>query len=105
MCWYGAASGACWKTIPQSKWWEKPATDRKRSSWRCGCAPHVVVMDFAMPNMNGAMATRKILAEAPEIAILILSMHSEALYVRNCLEAGAGATCSRMRWTWNWWPR
>ena len=51
--------------------------------------PQVVVMDFAMPNMTGAVATRKILAEAPEIAILILSMHSEALYVRNCIEAGA----------------
>src|SRR6478609_1114664 len=36
--------------------------------------PQVVVMDFAMPNMTGAVATRKILAEAPEIAILILSM-------------------------------
>jgi DNA-binding NarL/FixJ family response regulator len=51
--------------------------------------PDVVVMDFALPSMNGAVATRRILAEAPETAVLILSMHAEAPYVRNCLDAGA----------------
>lgn len=51
--------------------------------------PDVVVMDFALPSMNGATAARKIAAVAPEIAILILSMHAEAAYVHNCLEAGA----------------
>ena len=51
--------------------------------------PRVVVMDFALPSMNGAVAARQILKAAPEIAILILSMHAEASYVRTCLEAGA----------------
>src|SRR5438094_5482969 len=51
--------------------------------------PRVVVMDFALPSMNGAVATRQILRTAPDTAILILSMHSEASYVRTCLEAGA----------------
>src|SRR5205823_127878 len=51
--------------------------------------PQVVVMDFAMPSMNGAVAARQILRTLPETAILILSMHSEASYVRTCLEAGA----------------
>jgi DNA-binding NarL/FixJ family response regulator len=51
--------------------------------------PAVVVMDFALPSMNGALATRKIVAALPGTAVLILSMHSEAVYVRNCLEAGA----------------
>jgi DNA-binding NarL/FixJ family response regulator len=51
--------------------------------------PDVVVMDFALPSMNGAVATRKILAALPETAVLILSMHSEAVYVHNCLDAGA----------------
>src|SRR5437870_10066472 len=40
--------------------------------------PQVVVMDFAMPSMNGAVAARHILRTAPETAILILSMHAEA---------------------------
>jgi DNA-binding NarL/FixJ family response regulator len=51
--------------------------------------PEVVVMDFALPSMNGAVATRMILKNAPETAILILSMHSEPSYVRTCLDAGA----------------
>jgi DNA-binding NarL/FixJ family response regulator len=51
--------------------------------------PDVVVMDFALPSMNGAVATRRIAAEAPGVAVLILSMHPEPAYVRNCLDAGA----------------
>ncbi|MBS1856458.1 MAG: response regulator transcription factor [Acidobacteria bacterium] len=51
--------------------------------------PRVVVMDFALPGMNGAVAARHILREDPGIAILILSMHSESSYVRTCLDAGA----------------
>jgi DNA-binding NarL/FixJ family response regulator len=51
--------------------------------------PDVVVMDFALPSMNGALATRRILELAPAIGILILSMHPEPAYVRNCMEAGA----------------
>ena len=51
--------------------------------------PQVVVMDFALPSMNGALATRRLAAAAPDIAVLMLSMHSEPTYVRNCLDAGA----------------
>jgi DNA-binding NarL/FixJ family response regulator len=51
--------------------------------------PAVVVMDFALPSMNGAVATRCILKTRPETAVLILSMHSEPSYVRTCLDAGA----------------
>lgn len=51
--------------------------------------PQVVVMDFALPSMNGALATRRIVAALPDTAVLILSMHAEAVYVRNCLDAGA----------------
>jgi DNA-binding NarL/FixJ family response regulator len=51
--------------------------------------PDVVILDFALPSMNGATAARKIAASVPEAAILILSMHSEPACVRNCLEAGA----------------
>jgi DNA-binding NarL/FixJ family response regulator len=51
--------------------------------------PRVIVMDFALPSMNGALAARQILRQAPETAILMLSMHAEPAYVRTCLEAGA----------------
>ena len=51
--------------------------------------PDVIVMDFALPSMNGAVATRMILKSAPNTKILMLSMHSGASYVRTCLDAGA----------------
>jgi DNA-binding NarL/FixJ family response regulator len=50
--------------------------------------PDVIVMDFALPSMNGATAARKIVAALPGAAILVLSMYPEAVCVRNCLDAG-----------------
>ena len=51
--------------------------------------PDVVVMDYALPSMNGAAAARRIVASVPGTAVLILSMHEEAACVRSCLDAGA----------------
>jgi DNA-binding NarL/FixJ family response regulator len=51
--------------------------------------PAVIVMDCAMPEMNGLEATRKILEARPNAAILMLSMHSEDTLVRQAMDAGA----------------
>lgn len=51
--------------------------------------PQVIVMDYALPGINGALATRQILAANPDPAILILSMHTEPQYVENSIDAGA----------------
>ena len=51
--------------------------------------PKVIVMDCAMPELNGIEATREILAKYPKAAILMLSMHSEETLVRQALDAGA----------------
>jgi two-component system, NarL family, response regulator NreC len=51
--------------------------------------PDVVVMDVGMPNLNGIDATRRILAEDPQIAVVILSMHQDESYVLRSLKAGA----------------
>jgi DNA-binding NarL/FixJ family response regulator len=51
--------------------------------------PQVVVMDCAMPKMNGLEATRKILEKQPQTLVLMLSMHPEETLVRQALDAGA----------------
>jgi len=51
--------------------------------------PKVVVMDCALPGMNGLDATRKILATRPETRVLMLSMHNEETWVRQAIDAGA----------------
>ena len=51
--------------------------------------PNVVVMDCALPGINGLIATRRILEENKKVAVLMLSMHSEDTWVRQALESGA----------------
>ncbi len=51
--------------------------------------PQVVVMDYAMPEIDGLQATHEIRRQSPESAVLIVSMHSDPNYVRNALDAGA----------------
>jgi len=51
--------------------------------------PKVVVMDCALPGINGIDATRRIRAKMPGATVLMLSMHSEDTLVRQALEAGA----------------
>jgi DNA-binding NarL/FixJ family response regulator len=51
--------------------------------------PQVIVMDLAMPELDGIQATTQILKQLPRTAILILSMYSEDNYVRNAFAAGA----------------
>lgn len=51
--------------------------------------PDVVVMDFAMPELNGIEATRQIKAVAPAIAILVLTAYDSHQYIFAFLEAGA----------------
>ena len=52
-------------------------------------APRVIVMDCALPGINGLQATRKILQMAPDTLVLMLSMHTEETWVWQALDAGA----------------
>ncbi len=52
-------------------------------------SPDVVIMDIAMPNLNGIEATRRIVEKNPRIGVVILSMHYDESYVIRALKAGA----------------
>lgn len=51
--------------------------------------PDVVIMDVAMPGLNGMEATRQILSDVPDTRIIALSMHSDRRFVAEMLKAGA----------------
>ena len=51
--------------------------------------PDVIVMDVAMPELNGIEATRRLMSTLPNTRVLALSMHKDTVYVREMLKAGA----------------
>jgi DNA-binding NarL/FixJ family response regulator len=51
--------------------------------------PDIVLMDVTMPELNGIEATRRLATASPRTRVLALSMHKDAVYVREILRAGA----------------
>jgi two-component system, NarL family, response regulator NreC len=52
-------------------------------------APHIVIMDVAMPQLNGIDATARIVKAHPKTGVIMLSMHSDEAYLVRALSAGA----------------
>lgn len=55
----------------------------------CRLRPDVILMDIALPMLNGLEATRQILRNLPKSKVLILTMHENEEYIRRALAAGA----------------
>jgi two-component system, NarL family, response regulator NreC len=51
--------------------------------------PHLVILDIAMPRLNGIDATRQIARRLPQVRVLVVSMYADDLYVTQALQAGA----------------
>src|SRR5918999_1995308 len=51
--------------------------------------PDLAILDVKMPKLTGLQATREIREQAPEVAVLILSMHDDERYLFEALKAGA----------------
>ena len=66
--------------------------------------PDVVLMDLAMPRMNGLEATRQLKTHWPDLAVIILKVHDEDVYRRTALAAGAAAFLEKKMLGVDLWP-
>ena len=62
---------------------------REVAAWLLTAACEVLVMDLSLPDGDGLVLIRHVLAQKPDIAIVVMSMHEGALYVQDALSAGA----------------
>ena len=79
-------------TVESQRGWEvcgEARTGREAVAKAGELHPDVVIMDFAMPDLNGMEATRQIRATVPHTEVLILSMHESEKLVHEMLAAGA----------------
>jgi DNA-binding NarL/FixJ family response regulator len=57
--------------------------------------PDIIIMDVAMPDLNGIEATRQVLSDRPDTKVVAVSMHSDRRFVSEMLKAGAAAYLSK----------
>ena len=80
------------KIIHEQPGWEvigEAADGREAVQLAVSLLPDVAILDIGMPLLNGIEATRQIVRRAKNVAVLILSMHSDETYIVQALHAGA----------------
>ena len=87
--WCATACAFCWRRSPTSVLSGMPQTDGEAVRLAPQLHPDVVVMDIAMPELNGIEATQQIHDASPSTQVLILSMHSTTEHIFRALQAGA----------------
>jgi two-component system uhpT operon response regulator UhpA len=65
------------------------------AAWLLTSSCDVLVLDLSLPDGDGLVMIRHLLAQRPELAIVVLTMHDGALYVHDALSAGAKAYVSK----------
>jgi len=76
-------------TQPDMEVVDEAGTGREAVAKVEACTPDVVLLDVAMPELNGLGATRMIKDQSPAVQVLILTMHDRADYLFQALRAGA----------------
>lgn len=66
--------------------------------------PDVVLMDLAMPRMNGLEVTRRLKARWPNLTVIIITVHDDEAYRRTALAAGAEAFLLKKTLGVDLWP-
>jgi len=66
--------------------------------------PDIVLMDLAMPRMNGLEATRQLKARWPNLVVIILTVHDEEISRRMAMAAGAAAFLEKKTLGVRLWP-
>src|ERR1700709_230619 len=79
--------GCCSSASPTSRGWRRPPTGPRRGTWRWRAGR--AILDVKRPKLTGLQATREIKRQAPEVSVLILSMHDDERYLFEALKAGA----------------
>ena len=62
---------------------------KELAAWLLTSTCDVLVLDLSLPDADGLVLIRHLLAQRPEMAIVVLTMHDGALYVHDALSAGA----------------
>jgi DNA-binding NarL/FixJ family response regulator len=91
---FARESAVCWHLIKIWKSWEKHGMTAKFVEMARALHPGVVLLDIAMPLLDGLKATRRISKLRPNVKVIILSAHNDDAYVNEALLSGASGFSS-----------